>query len=183
MLEPFPTLDRGALSHGTTNTWGNSLGKKTPNTLRVCFQNLDGISQLPDGDRNLKLHLLLQFTTTYQVDVFAAAELNTCWDLVPPNQRLPRKTKGWWENSQWSISHNRTNNNHSSSYQPGSMGIVMVNALSHRALKPGTTPAGWDAGAGCIYAANTPIMSGLCPCIDPAKRMDCCPCINNIYVP
>jgi len=94
MLELLPTLDRGALSHGTADAWGNLLGKKTPNTMRVCFQNLDGISQSPDGDGNLKLHLLLQFTTTYQVDVFAAmAKLNTCWDLVPPISGCPIKLK------------------------------------------------------------------------------------------
>jgi len=88
-LALLPTLDRGALCHGTTAAWGNLLGRKTTNMMRVCFQNLDGISQSPNGNGNLKLHLLLQFTTTYQVDVFAAAELNTCWDLIPPDHWLP----------------------------------------------------------------------------------------------
>jgi len=109
--------------------------------LRLCFQNLDGISQLPDGNGNLKLQLLLQFTTTYQVNVFAAAKLNTCWDLLSPEQQLPCKTKGWWEKSHWSLSHN-CNNKHSSSYQPGGTGIVVLNALSHCTLKPGDDPLG-----------------------------------------
>jgi len=109
--------------------------------MRLCFQNLDGISHLLDGDGAIKLHTLLQFTTTFQVDMFAAAELNTCWDLLPPNQQLPSLTKGWWENSHWSTSHNQ-NDASMSIYQPGGTALVVTNELSHRALKPGDDPLG-----------------------------------------
>ena len=139
MLELLPTPDRGVLSQGSNAAWGDLLGRKTPNTVRVCFQNLGGISQLPDSNGNLKLQLLLQFTTTYQVNVFVVAKLNTCWDLLPPDQWLPHKTKGWWENLHWSLSHS-CNEKHSSSYQPGGTGIVVLNVLSHRALKPRDDP-------------------------------------------
>jgi len=65
--------------------------------------------------------------------VFVATKLNTCWDLLPLDQRLPHRTKGWWENAHWSISHNR-NDTHSSIYQPGGTAVVATNKLSHRAL-------------------------------------------------
>jgi len=109
--------------------------------MRLCFQNIDGISHLLDGDGALKLHALLQFTHTFQVDVFVVAELNTCWDLLPPDQRLPSYTKGWWENSHWITSHNR-NETLQSTYQPGGTMLVVTNKLSHCALKPGNDPLG-----------------------------------------
>jgi len=94
MQDTFPPPDGGAYGQGSSDAWGKSLGKKSPQVLRLCFQNIDGISHLSDGDGALKLHALLQFTLAFQVDVFAAAELNTCWDVLPPDQRLPSLTKG-----------------------------------------------------------------------------------------
>jgi len=87
--DPLPPPDGGALCLGSTVAWGNSLGRKTQPMVRVCFQNLDGLSQLPEGDGLLKLHTLLQFTNTFQINMFAAAKLNMCWDLLPPDLRLP----------------------------------------------------------------------------------------------
>jgi len=121
------------------------------------------------------LQLLLQFTTTYQVNVFVVAKLNTCWDLLPPDQWLPHKTKGWWENLHWSLSHNH-NDKQSSSYQPGSMGIVVLNVLSHRALKPRDDPI--DLGHWCWvhlcgqHSHHIRIVSMYCPCkMDGALSM------------
>jgi len=47
---------------------------------------LDGLSQTAEGDGSLKLQVLRQFITTFDVNVFAAAELNMCWDLLPLDQ-------------------------------------------------------------------------------------------------
>jgi len=69
--------------------------RKSPNTFCLCFQNIDGLSQTANVNGKLKLHALLQFINAHQIDLFAAAELNTCWDLVSPAQRLLLKTKGW----------------------------------------------------------------------------------------
>jgi len=167
MQDPLLPLDGGAFCQGSMAAWGNPLGRKPHNTVRVCFQNLDGISQLPEGDDTLKLKLLLQFTTTFQVDVFMAAELNTCWDLLPPDQRLPNRTKGWWENLHWSLSHNH-NDSHSSIYQPGGTGIVVINALSHCTLKPGDDPLGLGHWCWVLLRGqnshNVWIISMYCPC-------------------
>jgi len=139
--DTLPPPDRGAPGHGSPNAWGKVIEKKQPQTMRFCFQNVDGISHLSDGDGLLKLHALLQFTINFQVDVFTAAELNTCWDLLPPDQRLASLTKGWWENSHWCVSHNRREES-PSVYQPGGTALVVTNKLSHRALKPGDDPLG-----------------------------------------
>jgi len=167
MLDPLLPLDGGALCHRSMAAWGNLLGRKPCNTVRVCFQNLDGISQLPEGDGTLKLQLLLQFMTTFQVDIFTVAELNTCWDLLPPDQRLPNRMKGWWENSHWSLSHN-CNDSHSSIYQPSGTGIVVTNALSHCALKPGDDPLGLGHWCWVLLRGqnshNVQIISMYCPC-------------------
>jgi len=165
--DTFPPPDGGAYGQGSSDAWGKSLGKKSPQVLRMCFQNIDGISHLLDGDGALKLHALLQFTLAFQVDVFAAAELNTCWDVLPPDQRLPSFTKGWWENSQWIVSYNRNESPHSA-YQPGGTAVVVTNKLSHSALKPGDDPIGlgrwcWIKLRG-THAHHTRIVSMYRPC-------------------
>jgi len=109
--------------------------------MHICFQNLDGLSQTAEGNGSLKLQVLHQFINTFNVDMFVATELNMCWDLLPLDQCLPYCTKGWWENSHWSILHNR-NDTHSSVYQPGGTTVVATNELSHRALRPGDDPLG-----------------------------------------
>jgi len=89
-----------------------------------------GISQSAEGNGDLKLHSLLQFIETYQVDAFVFAEHNTCWDLLLPNEQLPIQTKGWWENSYWSVLHNRTEK-YPRVYQLEGTSLVAVNSLSH----------------------------------------------------
>jgi len=96
MQDPLPPPDRGAIGHRSSAAWGNLPGRKSSNVVQICFQNLDGLSQSPEGEGSLKLQVLLQFTTTFQVEIFAVAELNTCWDLLSPDQRLPSHMKGWF---------------------------------------------------------------------------------------
>jgi len=54
-------------------------------------------------DGPVKLHVLHQFISKYQIDIFAFAKHNTYWDVIPMEP-----TKGWWENAQWQLSYNCT---------------------------------------------------------------------------
>jgi len=96
---------------------------------------------LHDDDTRIKLVALCQTMIDRQIDIFGFTEANTCWDIVPENQQLARYTCGWWENSQWSLSYNRLEKDNPI-YQPGGTGIVCVNQVAHKTLKPGDDLSG-----------------------------------------
>jgi len=87
--QPAPPLDEGVSSTGSQNTWGNLLGKKPMLMIRVFFQNVDGLSQVDDGE--IKLQMLKQFKIQYEVDLVGLVETNTYWGLLAYEQQLPQK--------------------------------------------------------------------------------------------
>jgi len=107
--------------------------------LRIMFQNVGGFSK--DDEMRIKLATLRRTIGDRQTDIFGFTEANTCWDVVPENQRLAHQTRGWWENSQWSLSHNRLEKDNLA-HQPGGTGIVCINQVAHKTLKPGDDPSG-----------------------------------------
>jgi len=52
--------------------------KKTVATIRIFYQNLDGIPQ--EMDSNVKLQSIRQWLQLIEADVFAF--LGTCWDVI-----------------------------------------------------------------------------------------------------
>ncbi len=85
---------------------------------------------------DIKLEALRQFVTEKEVDIFGFTEANTCWDTLPENLWLAQRMRGWWENSQWTLTHNRTERqgNVESVFQPGRTGILCVNQVAHKTL-------------------------------------------------
>jgi len=120
---------------------GSTTRKKLHNSIQICFQNIGGL--IPESDGDLKQQVLLQSTQQHQIDAFSFTEHNICWDLLPKMQQVAKRTWGWWENSHWITSFNKREP-HPIMHQPGGTGIGVVNALSHKALKPG----GDDMGLG-----------------------------------
>jgi len=139
MTDPAPALDEAVNDPGCRDTWGNQLGKKHQDSIRICFQNVGGLVTTTDGD--LKLTVLRHFTQQFHIDVFAFAEHNICWDLIPKQQQLAERTRGWWENAHWAMGYNKREK-YPIAHQPGGTGIAVLNKLSHRALKPGGDQTG-----------------------------------------
>jgi len=101
---PDPASDEVVTDPGLPVQWGNILGKKGTTTIRLVLQNVDGFSQ--DENMDLKLELLRRFVTDHDIDAFGFTEANTCWDMLPPQQQLQARTRGWWENAHWSLGYN-----------------------------------------------------------------------------
>jgi len=89
----------------------------------------------------VKLEALRRFVTERQIDIFGFSESNTCWDVLEESQCFARQTRGWWENCQWVLAHNHTEEN-KTPFQPGGTGLLSVNHVAHRALRPGEDPTG-----------------------------------------
>jgi len=138
----LPPSDEGVLYQRSLDTWGNQLGKKLDTTLRIVFQNIGGFQK--DEEMDLKLEALHRFVTEQEVDIFGFTKANTCWDLMPENRRLAHRTRGWWETGQWTCTHNRTerHDGDNSIFQPGGMGLLCVNQVAHKVLRPGDDPLG-----------------------------------------
>jgi len=117
MTDPAPALDEVISDPGHQTMWGKLLEK---NCIRICFQNVGGI--IPTMDGNLKLTVLQHFTQQHQIDV--------CWDVIPKQQQLVERTRGWWENANWTTAFNKRDKN-PIAHQPGGTGILVVNQFSH----------------------------------------------------
>jgi len=128
IMDPNPALDEAITDLGHHKSWGNTMGKKQPNSMHIVFQNVGGL--IPTTDSDLKLTILQQFIQHHNIDVFSFAEHNKCWDVVPKNLQLTEHTKGWWENAQWSVGYNKCNIE-PSEHQPGRTGLLVVNEFSH----------------------------------------------------
>jgi len=132
---PLPPLDEGVLNQSCLDVWGNIM-KKQETTLQIVFQNIGSFQQ--DEEMEIKLEALCRFVTEKDVDIFSFTEANTCWDVLPETHRLARRTRGWWEKCQWTLTHNRMEcrENDKSVYQPGGTGILCINQVAHQTLCP-----------------------------------------------
>jgi len=131
---PLFTLDKGAMSHGSQDRWGNSLETKSMAMVCLAFQNLDGLSQTMEVT-----HFLSAMDQSEWDWHFSFVEHGTCWDLVAYEAHLPQKMRGWWESAQWSIGHNCLDK-HVAVYQLGGTSIPTTNCLVHSTLKLGNNP-------------------------------------------
>ena len=83
------------------------------------------------------------------------------------NKQIIERTRGWWENSHWSISFNKREE-HPIAHQPGGTGLTVFNAFSHKALKPGRDDEGlgrWSWVRLCGHSGHVlQIVSAYQPC-------------------
>jgi len=89
----------------------------------------------------MKLDCLWTFMAEYNINIMALTELNAAWDCLHYNDRLPAKTRGSWEASHWSISHNEQEQ-FGEDFQPSRMMILVHNKLSNKTMRPGDDPSG-----------------------------------------
>jgi len=87
------------------------------------------------------LTALREFTSNTSTDVAAITECNAAWDNVEAHLHPIEQMRYWWECTQWNIIHNRQEN-FKEDYQPGRMGLIILNQLAHRAQRPGDDKIG-----------------------------------------
>jgi len=85
--------------------WGDTFTQKKRNTVRVYLQNIGGLPT--DDEDDVKYTHMRHFITFNKIDIIALPESSTHWGEVQYEQRLPERTKGWWESVQWSTAYNK----------------------------------------------------------------------------
>jgi len=170
--------------------WGNDFSGKPMHTIRILLQNVGGIDLTAGG--SVKLAALHNFMQDHHVDIAALTECNVAWQLVDASFYPSEQTKYWWENSHWSITHNRQEI-YPTKHQRGGTCLVVTNQLSYRAQRPGDDKTGlgrwcWARlrGKGDTYLRIVSIYRP-CPSNGPmstyqqqvrfwsSKNLDCCP--------
>ncbi len=114
--------------------WGQEMGPKNPNSIRLVLQNIGGIDVRKQG--SVKLAALQEFMTDNTVDIAALTKCNVGWKQINPKLWPQEQTKFWWENSHWLLAYNRQDPD-ATPYQPDGVGILVVNQLLHQAQCPG----------------------------------------------
>ena len=132
------TFSRSPPLANSTSAWGDFMGPKPPNTLRVVVQNISGF---PLHGSHVKNRQIMGFINSNTVDICAMSELNVCWHLLPLHERLHERTLGWWETLHISHGYNRVTNS-SSGYQKGGVAIFSINTAAHRVIQSGQDPSG-----------------------------------------
>jgi hypothetical protein len=86
-----------------SQAWGDIIPTPKPeNTLRICLQNVGG---LPHTSSQIKNSQVISFVNAAEVDILALTETNVCWRHLPIHDRLPERTRGWWESLHLSIAY------------------------------------------------------------------------------
>jgi hypothetical protein len=118
--------------------FGDVIKNKQNNTLRIGFQNVGGfpINKGKIKEDNIRIGL-----TKWDFDIFGCAEVNLDWRLIPEVDKLPFRTKEWWDAQHVSWAHNR-NSAPSLPHQYGGTAIFSINQAAHRAIEKGLDKSG-----------------------------------------
>jgi len=77
------------------------------------------------------------------------------WHHIPSSQRLPERTRGWWEATHLSIGHN-TKDTNTNPYQPGGVAIMSHNKVVHQIARSGKDPTGLERFFWTTYQGKQP---------------------------
>jgi len=88
----------------------------------------------------MKEEILRVGMTTWSFDIFGFAETNLDWRLLPEEQHLFQRTKGWWDSLHISLSHNTTSAPNTV-WQFGGTALFSFDKAAHRIIERGQDPA------------------------------------------
>jgi hypothetical protein len=118
--------------------FGDLLGKKPPNTLRIGVQNFGGFPLCPLDAKNESLR---EFVSKNDFDILGIPENNACWHLLPTEARLHDRMSGWWEALQINSAYWATDPN-APRHQHGGVTQISVGKAAHRVESFGVDPSG-----------------------------------------
>jgi hypothetical protein len=123
-------LPKGDLHVGN---FGDTVCIKKDNTLRLGFQNIGGF---PSQCRKLKEDNIRLGIQKWDFDIFGMAETNLDWRVLKEHEKLPTRTKEWWDQQNVSWAHNRTFVPHQAQ-QYGGTALFSINKAAHQVIEKG----------------------------------------------
>ena len=92
--------------NGQSDSWnfGDKCNSKPKNTVRVMFQNVNGLGY---SHSSVKSNSIRKLIVDKEVDVMAIAETGINWSKVKRSQTLQQVCKIWFERSKTTVSYNQ----------------------------------------------------------------------------
>lgn len=90
------------------NIYGDHIKQKTKRTVRVLFQNPQGLGPLypPPHNQSTKINKLKNILLRHNVDILGLAEVNKDWRKIPRQNSIWHMTESWFEHRKIITSNN-----------------------------------------------------------------------------
>ncbi len=132
-------MNRTNLEFEDAESFGDLQQAKRDNILRVGFQN---IHNLPADCRTSKSRQLVDYVVQKDYDCFMMAEIGLNWTKISSNDRWFERISGKFRTSRSVFAHNATELHHSKVLQPGGVGLISTDDVTHRITATGKDPTG-----------------------------------------
>jgi hypothetical protein len=114
--------------------FADEINVKSATTLRIGFQNIGGF---PTKIGKLKEDNTRQGIQKWEFDIFGMAETNLDWRVLSELEKLPHRTKEWWEHQHISWANNQTFPPRQAR-QYGRTALLSINKAAHRVIQKGS---------------------------------------------
>ncbi len=94
------------------------------------------MGRVPSQRGKIKEDNIRQGLLMWDFDIFGMVETNLDWRTLKEQDKLPHRTREWWEQQHVSWSHNRTGTP-MQTRQFGGTALFSVNKVAHRAIEKG----------------------------------------------
>jgi hypothetical protein len=113
--------------------WGNTIGQKKENVVRIVFKNINSLPQEKSHNKN---EILFSEIIESNADVYCAAEVNIAWQNIDARNSLYERCQGKFEFSK-SIYANNRDSSYKGSYQPGGTMLIAQGNICGRICETG----------------------------------------------
>jgi hypothetical protein len=114
--------------------FGDPLQAKLDDVLRIGLHNLANLSQ--DG-RTSKSRQLIHFILHKSFDIFLMTEIGLCWTKVSNGNQWHERILGKFRSCRSVFAYNKTELQRSKALQPGGVGIIATDEVTHRVTAQG----------------------------------------------
>ena len=126
MIKKCPEGDRPPsqeekLGKTKCRNFGNECGKKKKGSVRIMFQNVNGIGYTHDSPKAVGVRNLI---FQKEVDAMAIAEVNVNWAKVRRDNTLTHTCRRWFQTSKVAYAYNQHERSRKFVHQPGGTAII-----------------------------------------------------------
>jgi hypothetical protein len=127
------------LDQNDVEFYGDEQHEKRPNTFRVGLHNIYNLSE---DRRTSKSRQLIDYIVQKSYDCFLMAEIGLNWRKIGANDRWFERIWGKLQTSRSIFAHNVTEPQITKVLQPGGVGIIATDQVTHRIIATGKDPTG-----------------------------------------
>ena len=146
--------------------YGDRLGLRNDQSLRIGHININSIPELKDDEKNIRIR---QAINECGFQIVGLSEVNRCWHLLDDDHRWRQRTRGWWEALNTSIAYNIKDGNLATPFQPGGTMVLSCNTSAHRVLETGCDTTGLSRWSWTRYRGRhdvvLQVISAYRPCV------------------